>query len=552
MVRVDLDVVGGGTLNGTIVVAATAARYVSGTEHCLALVTDAWEKGVAMPVTDRSTAPSYGITGLTIHVTSTTPTPPPSPKPTASFVGVGMTPEAIENNPVVYELASETRWGVPGTYGLAALTTLASPLPSSSSLASARSAAGGGGEVKFDVQRWTKVWANSRYPQQQQEEEEEGADHSASSSFADGWSLLVSDQGPGVYANQFDNSNCGAAVSFPLGRTGCCASCNNALTALSADPNKPLAPVNPGGGDDPVEGHGGYTNATHHLLAWTAFHKAVKQTSTLPKDKNALGSSALAPTVVYDYIDVSRQALDHIFWDVTRILDAAIHRGDANTTRTVGQEQLELIATMDAVLSAGPEWLLGAWVQRARDRGRTPEDTALFEYNARNQVTLWGPTGANLNDYARKEWAGTLGTYYARRWQIATDAAVAALESSHSAVDMKKLHSVVLQFELGWQTNASLVFPAEPTGDVAALVDAAYLHVADDSLLAGYEARAGVDVTATDTDLTSQPAWHKNPAVLAYLCSLDAACRGFTSSGRFKRNVNATTTSPASTLYIKL
>ena len=31
----------------------------------------------------------------------------------------------------------------------------------------------------------------------------------------------------------------------------------------------------------------------------------------------------------------------------------------------------------------------------------------MFEYNARNQITLWGPNG-EIVDYANKQWAGNL------------------------------------------------------------------------------------------------------------------------------------------------
>ena len=32
----------------------------------------------------------------------------------------------------------------------------------------------------------------------------------------------------------------------------------------------------------------------------------------------------------------------------------------------------------------------------------------LYEYNARNQITLWGPNG-EIDDYAAKNWAGLIG-----------------------------------------------------------------------------------------------------------------------------------------------
>lgn len=33
------------------------------------------------------------------------------------------------------------------------------------------------------------------------------------------------------------------------------------------------------------------------------------------------------------------------------------------------------------------------------------QESDLYEYNARNQITLWGPSG-EIKDYANKQWAG--------------------------------------------------------------------------------------------------------------------------------------------------
>jgi hypothetical protein len=84
------------------------------------------------------------------------------------------------------------------------------------------------------------------------------------------------------------------------------------------------------------------------MLAWRAFHSGVSAllSSHAPHASNSemsgatvgvgvgigagVGSCAvsqsvalaLPPTVVYDYIDVTRQAMDHVFWDLTRLFDA--------------------------------------------------------------------------------------------------------------------------------------------------------------------------------------------------------------------------------------
>ena len=45
------------------------------------------------------------------------------------------------------------------------------------------------------------------------------------------------------------------------------------------------------------------------------------------------------------------------------------------------------------------------------------QDAALYEFNARNQLTLWGPDG-QIMDYAGKQWAGLVADYYIPRWQV--------------------------------------------------------------------------------------------------------------------------------------
>jgi len=54
---------------------------------------------------------------------------------------------------------------------------------------------------------------------------------------------------------------------------------------------------------------------------------------------------------------------------------------------------LTLLADMDTLLASDPHFLLGSWIHDARQWGSSAQETNLMEYNARNQVTLWGPEG---------------------------------------------------------------------------------------------------------------------------------------------------------------
>jgi alpha-N-acetylglucosaminidase len=45
------------------------------------------------------------------------------------------------------------------------------------------------------------------------------------------------------------------------------------------------------------------------------------------------------------------------------------------------------------------------------------EERRSYEYNARNQITLWGPNG-EIRDYANKQWSGVVADYFKPRWEL--------------------------------------------------------------------------------------------------------------------------------------
>lgn len=45
------------------------------------------------------------------------------------------------------------------------------------------------------------------------------------------------------------------------------------------------------------------------------------------------------------------------------------------------------------------------------------EERRSYEYNARNQITLWGPNG-EIRDYANKQWSGVMADYFKPRWEL--------------------------------------------------------------------------------------------------------------------------------------
>jgi len=61
--------------------------------------------------------------------------------------------------------------------------------------------------------------------------------------------------------------------------------------------------------------------------------------------------------------------------------------------RCYSGELLELLLSIDKLLSTDEHFLLGVWLDSAKNLSTSQQERRLYEYNARNQITLWGPNG---------------------------------------------------------------------------------------------------------------------------------------------------------------
>ncbi|XP_009894127.1 PREDICTED: bifunctional coenzyme A synthase-like [Charadrius vociferus] len=85
-----------------------------------------------------------------------------------------------------------------------------------------------------------------------------------------------------------------------------------------------------------------------------------------------------------------------------------------------------------------------------------------YELNARNQVTLWGPSG-NILDYANKQLGGLVLDYYGVRWSLFVSALVESLNSG-SPFHQDQFNQAVFQVERGFVYNKKR-YPAVPAGN---------------------------------------------------------------------------------------
>lgn len=127
----------------------------------------------------------------------------------------------------------------------------------------------------------------------------------------------------------------------------------------------------------------------------------------------------------YDLVDIVRQAITERGRLLYKAVMAAYTSGDKTLFEMASRHFLQLILLQDELLGTRREFMVGNWIDQARNQGKTPEEKALYEWNARVQITTWGNRQAadegGLRDYAHKEWNGILKDFYYMRWKAYFD-----------------------------------------------------------------------------------------------------------------------------------
>ncbi len=123
----------------------------------------------------------------------------------------------------------------------------------------------------------------------------------------------------------------------------------------------------------------------------------------------------------FDLVDVTRQALADRGRIVYNHTVADFKNFDRKSFDKRHKEFLNLILLQDRLLGTRPEFKVGTWIEKAHKKASTPEEKALYEWNARVQITTWGnrqcADAGKLRDYAHKEWNGILKDFYYKRWE---------------------------------------------------------------------------------------------------------------------------------------
>lgn len=153
-----------------------------------------------------------------------------------------------------------------------------------------------------------------------------------------------------------------------------------------------------------------------------------------------------------DVVDVTRQFLQNTADRIYLTLMAAYESKNLTSLRVYSEMFQELLTDLDRLLRSDDHFLLGRWLESAKALGETSLERQKYEYNARNQITIWGPQG-QIVDYANKQWAGVVEDFFLPRWEMFLIEMEAALRDNRTLNETKVRSKIFRLVELAFNTD---------------------------------------------------------------------------------------------------
>jgi alpha-N-acetylglucosaminidase len=172
-------------------------------------------------------------------------------------------------------------------------------------------------------------------------------------------------------------------------------------------------------------------------------------------------------TYRFDVVHVGRQTLGHLARTFYGEALEAYKRRDRAAMADARAKFLDLIRDVDRLVATRQELLLGPWLADAKRWATDDQQRRLYEWNARNIITLWGKPGFGLHDYANKMWSGLLTDFYLPRWQQFFQSLDDDL-AGKTAHDAKAFEKRLCTWEDQW-TREMKPYPTKAQGDSLAV-----------------------------------------------------------------------------------
>lgn len=213
--------------------------------------------------------------------------------------------------------------------------------------------------------------------------------------------------------------------------------------------------------------HGKYILTTRPSLSMTKYvwydEKAVFEAWHLFINASFEGYLSKSMLFQHDLVDITRQGLQLIMAAYYDTMKAVLNDKDIGGMRNVSHVIWSLYDDLEMLLASDAHFLLGRWLYAAKSWSTAPLERRQSEYNARNQITLWGPSGEIL-DYANKQWSGVISGYYKKRWELFLKTLIDCLQHGHkfneTSFQEQVLNIVEIPFTLGEEYHTII-----PKGD---------------------------------------------------------------------------------------
>jgi alpha-N-acetylglucosaminidase len=174
----------------------------------------------------------------------------------------------------------------------------------------------------------------------------------------------------------------------------------------------------------------------------------------------------------FDLVDITRQVLVNYASPMQQQIVKAWKEKDAVAFSKYSKQFIELIGDVDKLLATRKDFLLGPWIASARKCGSTEKENALYEFNAKDLITLWGDKNCPLNEYACRQWSGLLNDFYKPRWEQFFKKALSALNEGKE-MDKAVFIKEIKEWEWHW-VNERKDYPINETGNLIAGVKWCY------------------------------------------------------------------------------
>lgn len=158
-----------------------------------------------------------------------------------------------------------------------------------------------------------------------------------------------------------------------------------------------------------------------------------------------------------DKLDFVRQVLANKGDVVYRSMIDALKQNDRAAFTTSSLKFQQMIMQQDSLLSSSKHFQLNVWLQQAQTFGKTALDKKNALFNAKAQISYWGPdtnAGTNLRDYAHKEWSGLLSSLYLARWKEFTRIELLKLDGKPA-----NNPDVYYKLETAWARSSKMYVP---------------------------------------------------------------------------------------------